>query len=45
MLSTDLKLYGFGNKIMNWTKILYKQPKCRVFNNINLSRFLTLKKG
>ena len=41
-----LKSYGFGNKIINWIKILYKKPKCRVINNYYLSLFfLTLKKG
>ena len=40
-----LKLYGFGSKIINWIKILYKKPKCRVINNNYLSHFFDIKKG
>ena len=30
-----LKLYGFGSTIINWIKILYKKPKCRIiYNNV-----------
>ena len=32
-----LKSYGFGNNIINWIKILYKQPKCCIVNNNFLS--------
>ena len=40
-----LKLYGFRSKIINWIKILYKKPKCRVINNNYLSHFFDIKKG
>ena len=40
-----LKLYGFGSKIINWIKILYKKPKCRAINNNYLSHFFDIKKG
>ena len=40
-----LKLYGFGSKIINWIKILYKKPKCRVINNNYLSHFFDIEKG
>ena len=40
-----LKLYGFGSKIINWIKILYKKPKCRVINSNYLSHFFDIKKG
>ena len=41
-----LKLYGFGSKIINWIKILYKKPKCRVINDRYISViFSTLNKG
>ena len=39
-----LKLYGFGSKIINWIKILYKKPKSRVINNNYLSHFFDIKK-
>ena len=39
-----LKLCGFGSKIINWIKILYKKPKCRVINNNYLSQFFDIKK-
>ena len=40
-----LKLYRFGCKIINWIKILYKKPKCRVINNNYLGHFFDIKKG
>ena len=40
-----LKLYGFGSKIINWIKILYKKSKCQVINNNYLSHFFDIKKG
>ena len=40
-----LKLYGFGSKIINWIKILFKKLKCRVINNNYLSQFFDIKKG
>ena len=39
-----LKLYRFSSKIINWIKILYKKPTCRVINNC-LSYFFDNKKG
>ena len=38
-----LKLYRFGSKIINWIKILYKKPKCRVI--IISGYFFDIKKG
>ena len=40
-----LKSYGFGNSLINWIKILYKNHKCRVVNNNILSPFFEVKKG
>ena len=40
-----LNLYGFGSTIINWIKILFKKPKCRIFNNNVLSCFFDVKKG
>ena len=40
-----LKLYGFGSKITNWIKVIYKKPKCRVININYLSHFFNIKKG
>ena len=40
-----LKSYGFGNSLINWTRILYKNPKCRVVNNNFLSPIFEVKKG
>ena len=40
-----LKLYGFGGKIINWIKTLYKKLKCRVSNNNYLSHFFDITKG
>ena len=40
-----LKLHVFVSKIINWIKILYKKPKCRVINNNYLSHFFDIKKG
>ena len=40
-----LKLYGFGRKIINWIKILYKKPKCEVINNNYPSHFFEIKRG
>ena len=39
-----LKLYEFGSKIIDWIKILYKKPKCRVIINNYLSHFFDVKK-
>ena len=39
------KYYGFGNSLINWTRILYKNGKCRVENNNFLSSFFEAKKG
>jgi len=36
--------YGFGNKIINWIKILYKKPKYYIVNNNFLSPFLIYNK-
>ena len=40
-----LKSYNFGNSLINWIRILYKKPKCRVVNNNFLSPFFEIKKG
>ena len=40
-----LNLYGFGRTIINWIKILYKKPKCRIINDNNLSHFFDVKRG
>ena len=40
-----LKSYGFGNSLINWIRILYKNPKCRVVNNNFLSPPFEVKKG
>ena len=37
-------LHGYGSKIINWNKIVYKIPKCRVINNNYLSHFFDIKK-
>ena len=42
---TMLKSYGFGNSLINWIRILYKNPKCRVVNNNFLSPLFEVKKG
>ena len=38
-------MYVFASKIINWIKILYKKPKCRVINNNYLSHFFDFEKG
>ena len=40
-----LKCYGFGNSLINWIRILCKNPKCCVVNNNFLSPFFDVKKG
>jgi len=40
-----LKMYGFGEILISWIKILYKHPKCRIVNNNFLSNFFNVKKG
>ena len=40
-----LNSYGFGNSLINWIIILYKNPKCRVVKNNFLSHFFEVKKG
>ena len=42
---TMLKSYGFGNSLINWIRILYKNPKCRVVNNNFLSPPFRSQKG
>ena len=39
-----LKSYFFGNSLINWKRILYKNPKCHVVNNNFLSPFFEVKK-
>ena len=40
-----LRRYGFGNLLIKWIKVLYKNPKCRIINNNFLSLFFQVKKG
>jgi len=40
-----LKHYGFGNKTINWIKVLYKKPKCCIINNNFLSSIFDIHKG
>ena len=43
---TMLRRYGFGNLLIKWIKVLYKNPKCRIINNNFLSLlFFQVKKG
>ena len=42
---TMLKSYGFDNSLINWIRILYKNPECRVVNNNFLSPLFEVKKG
>ena len=39
-----LRRYGFGNLLIKWIKVLYKNPKCRIINNNFLSPFFHVKK-
>jgi len=36
-----LKMYGFGEVLILWIKILYKHPKCHIITIIFLVIFLT----
>ena len=40
-----LRRYGFGNLLIKWIKVLFKNPKCRIINNNFLSLFFQVKKG
>ena len=40
-----LKFYGFGNSLINWIRILYKNSKFHVVNNNFLSPFFEVKRG
>ena len=40
-----LKCYGFGNSLIDWIRVLYKNPKCRVVSNNFLSPLFDVKKG
>ena len=40
-----LKCYGFGNSLINWIRVLHKNPKYRVVNNNFPSPFFNVKKG
>ena len=39
-----LKSYDFGNSLINWIRVLYKNPKCCVVNNNFLNPFFDVKK-
>ena len=43
-----LKCHGFGNSLINWMRVLYKNPKCGVVNNCKQTvskLFFDFKKG
>ena len=40
-----LRRYGFGNLLIKWIKVLYKNPKCKIINNNFLSPFFQVKYG
>ena len=40
-----LRRYGFGNLLIKWIKVLYKNPKCRIIKNNFLSPFFQVKVG
>ena len=40
-----LRQYGFGNLLIEWIKVLHKNPKCRIINNNFLSPFFQVNNG
>ena len=40
-----LKCYGFGNSLINWIRVLHKNPKCCVVNNNFLNLFFRGQEG